>query len=253
MKPIEIKGTKIGEGMPKICVPIMAKNDAEVLEQAKAILSSKAEIVELRVDWYEDCLVAEKVKELLAKLREVLPEYPIIFTFRTKAEGGERDIEFEIYANLLNAVADTKLIDIIDIEVFKNGDVKTLIANIQGKGMQVIGSNHNFAMTPEKEELVKRLRHMRTLGVDIPKIAVMPQSEKDVEILLDATKETATNLDCPIVTMSMGELGVVSRIKGEVYGSSVTFGALCKASAPGQIPVDELKSMLEKIHCVEKA
>lgn len=253
MKPIEIKGTKIGEGMTKICVPIVATNNTEILEQAQMITSSKADLVEFRVDWYEECFVIERVKELLVKLRGVLSEYPIVFTFRTKEEGGKREIDFETYANLLKEVADTKLIDMIDIEVFKNGDVQALIAEIQRKGVRVIGSNHDFSATPEKEELVKRLCYMRELGVDIPKMAVMPQSQKDVEVLLDATKETSERLDCPIVTMSMGELGVVSRIKGEIYGSAVTFGSLGRESAPGQIPVDELKSKLEKIHCSEKA
>lgn len=252
MKPMNIKGNEIGKGMPKICVPIVATNNAEILDQAKVITSSQADLVEWRVDWYENCFDIEKIKDILAQLREALPEYPIIFTFRTKAEGGEREIDFETYAEVLKAVANTKKVDIIDIEVFKEGDIKTLIKEVQNKGVRVIGSNHDFARTPEKEEIVKRLYFMRELGVDIPKIAVMPQSEEDVESLLEATQEAEQSLDCPIVTMSMGTLGVVSRIEGEKYGSTVTFGTIGKASAPGQIPVDELKSMLEKKHCEEK-
>lgn len=250
MKPIEIKGIKIGEGMPKICVPIVGETKQEILSQAKDIKNSLADLVEWRVDWYGECMNAEAVKEVLALLRDELPTYPIIFTFRTKAEGGERDICYENYAMLLKDIACTKKIDFIDVEIFKEANIRPLIREIQGEGIKVIGSNHNFVKTPEKEEIIRRLCYMQEVGVDIPKMAVMPQSQEDVGVLLEATKEMSLRYaKCPIVTMSMGNLGIVSRIEGERYGSAITFGTMGKASAPGQIPVEELKSMLEKIHC----
>lgn len=75
---------------------------------------------------------------------------------------------------------------------------------------------------------------MQDMNADIPKIAVMPQNRKDVLTLLAATEEMATNYaDRPIITMSMAGTGVISRLCGEVFGSSMTFGAAKKASAPG--------------------
>ena len=100
MKPVEIKGVRIGEGMPKICVPIVARTEVETLEQAKQILQSKTDIVEWRVDWYEKGSDKECVKALLSQLRKEMENTPILFTFRTKAEGGESEIAFEKYANL---------------------------------------------------------------------------------------------------------------------------------------------------------
>jgi 3-dehydroquinate dehydratase-1 len=205
------------------------------------------------VDWYNECLDVKKITEVLASLREELDQYPIIFTFRTKAEGGEKEICYEDYAKLLSDMAHTKAMDFIDVEVFKDANIKSLIREIQAQGIKVIGSNHDFAKTPEKEEIVKRLCYMQELEIDIPKIAVMPRCEDDVTILLEATREMSTKYaDRPIITMSMGELGQISRTEGELYGSSMTFGSIGKASAPGQIPAAELKSMLEKIHYVEK-
>ena len=47
----------------------------------------------------------------------------------------------------------------------------------------------------------------------------------------------------PIVTMSMGKLGIISRLSGEIFGSSITFGTISdKVSAPGQIGIKELKN-----------
>lgn len=54
--------------------------------------------------------------------------------------------------------------------------------------------------------------------------------------------------DTPAITMSMGKDGVISRLCGEVFGSCVTFGSHEKASAPGQMQMDDLKTVLEKIH-----
>lgn len=49
---------------------------------------------------------------------------------------------------------------------------------------------------------------MQELGADIPKIAVMPQSRKDVLTLLSATEEMASKYaDRPIITMSMSATG----------------------------------------------
>jgi 3-dehydroquinate dehydratase-1 len=90
---------------------------------------------------------------------------------------------------------------------------------------------------------------MQDMGADIPKIAVMPTCKKDVLTLLAATEEMATDYaDRPIITMSMGGTGVISRLVGESMGSSMTFGAAAKASAPGQIGVKELDVVLETIH-----
>ena len=87
------------------------------------------------------------------------------------------------------------------------------------------------------------------MGADIPKIAVMPQTKKDVLTLLSATEEMASDYaDRPIITMSMAGTGVISRLCGEVFGSSMTFGAAGKASAPGQIGAEKLHQALQIVH-----
>ena len=87
------------------------------------------------------------------------------------------------------------------------------------------------------------------MGCDILKIAVMPNSKQDVLTLLSATEEMyRAHAHQPLVTMSMGGQGVISRLCGEVFGSSMTFGAVGQTSAPGQIPMERLNSMLEMLH-----
>ena len=87
------------------------------------------------------------------------------------------------------------------------------------------------------------------LGADIAKIAVMPRNSSDVIELLSATNEM--NQKCreiPIITMSMSGIGVLSRVAGEIFGSAVTFGAVRKPSAPGQIGIGDLNSILKVLH-----
>ncbi|MBF1357436.1 MAG: type I 3-dehydroquinate dehydratase, partial [Megasphaera micronuciformis] len=100
-----------------------------------------------------------------------------------------------------------------------------------------------------KEEIESRLIGMKKLGAHVAKLACMPQSAKDVLTLLAATEQVKSQYpDEPIITMSMGKLGAVSRISGEVFGSSLTFGSAKKASAPGQIEVTVLQKILETLH-----
>lgn len=249
MKTVKVKNLTIGEGIPKICVPIVGVTKEEILEEARTVAGLPADLVEWRVDWFEDALVEDKVVAVLQELREALGEIPILFTFRTKNEGGEKSIAQERYVSLLMCAAKSKLVDLIDVEVFFGDFIRQLIVDVHNTGTKVVGSNHDFAKTPPKEEIINRLKAMQEMGADIPKLAVMPQCEEDVEILTGATKEMVERYaDRPIVTMSMGELGKPSRIEGELFGSAITFGSAKKASAPGQIEVIALRKHLEEIH-----
>ena len=250
MNPVVVRNVKIGEGIPKIIVPIVGVTRDDIVNEAKTFDSIPVDVVEWRVDWYEDVFDTEKVKETAAALREALGDIPILFTFRTSKEGGEKAIEDADYAALNKAVAADGNVDMIDVEVFTGDEiVKDIIDSAHACGVKVVASNHDFFKTPEKDDIVGRLRKMQELGADIPKIAVMPQNKKDVLTLLAATEEMSSEYaDRPIITMSMAGTGVISRLAGEVFGSSMTFGAAKKASAPGQMGVADLNTVLDLLH-----
>ena len=87
---------------------------------------------------------------------------------------------------------------------------------------------------------------MQELGADIAKIAMMPKNMSDVYRVMAVTSDI--NLDIPVISMSMGKMGMISRIAGELYGSSVTFGCAHAASAPGQLNASDLSDILGIIH-----
>lgn len=253
MHTVKVRNLIIGEGIPKICVPIVGETEDEILHMAQELAGSDADLAEWRMDWFDSVSDIECVKEVLLKLRGILGEMPLLATFRTKQEGGEKDISYELYANLLRAVADTKATDIIDVEARIDKEVVGLIAELKERGVTVIGSKHDFDKTPSREGIVAELCDMQEAGAEILKMAVMPHTKKDVLTLLEATEEmNRTHAKCPVVTMSMGELGKVSRVAGEAFGSAITFGALQKTSAPGQISVEKLKKVLKILHDGER-
>jgi 3-dehydroquinate dehydratase I len=250
MNTVKVKNLIIGQGMPKICVPIVGKTKQQIVTEASSLSNTHVDVVEWRVDWFDHAEDIEKIKEVLKDLVAALNNIPLLFTFRTQKEGGEREINSEAYAKLNKAVAESGLVDLIDVEVFAGDEiVREILESAHANGAKVIVSNHDFNKTPSKEEIIYRLRRMQDLGADIAKIAVMPKCKLDVLELLEATVIMSEKYaDIPIITMSMSSMGVMSRLAGEVFGSALTFGMAKKASAPGQVGVEDLYGVLQLIH-----
>lgn len=250
MNTVKVRNVEIGSGVPKICVPIVGVTKEDIMAEAKSFDNIPVDVVEWRVDWFENVFDFSKVKDTLKDLRAVLGDTPLLMTFRTSKEGGEKSIEIDDYAMFNIKVAETGYVDLIDVEVFTGDDVvKKIIAGAHNAGVKVIASNHDFNKTPDKDDIISRLRKMQDLGADILKIAVMPTNKKDVLTLLAATEEMYSDYaERPIITMSMAGTGVISRLCGEVFGSSLTFGAAGKASAPGQMGVNDLSTVLALLH-----
>ena len=254
MNPVIVRGVNIGEGIPKICVSLTAKTKAELLEDAAAIVgdevaSSVIDIVEWRADYFVGPIEGQvRPIEGLPELRQIIGDKPLIFTYRTANEGGMGAIDSS-YESLLKASIDSGFVDLVDVELLIGDETATqLIAYAHANGVKVIASNHDFEGTPKLEDILIRLQKMQKLGADILKIAVMPKNMKDVLTLLEATVIMSEQYaQCPLVTIAMSDLGAITRVTGEVFGSSITFGTLGKLSAPGQIAAPELSDMLLRV------
>ena len=245
---IQVRNITIGEGLPKICIPLTDTDFDSLKQSAQTLLSSPCDFVEWRADFYNGFRDEKQRTETLRMLRETLGDLPILFTIRTKEEGGQADISVEEYTNINLAVTESGLADLVDVELMKGDDVMTTIAAAANPSVKIIASRHDFAKTPSEDEIVESLCKMQTLGADIAKYAVMPTCERDVLALLSATLTMKEHHNStPIITMSMGRLGALSRICGTLSGSAVTFGTAGSASAPGQLPADILKTFLEAL------
>ncbi|TSO25589.1 type I 3-dehydroquinate dehydratase [Lactobacillus sp. LL6] len=241
---VKIRNIILGEGLPKIAVPNVGSNEDEILTSAKNILAAKPDLMEWRIDYYSDGIKNHNTLISTAKkLREVVGELPILVTFRTKNEGGVFELDENQYLDLVKEVIKHRLGDAVDIELFHDElRVKELVKLAHNYNVVVIMSNHDFEKVPAKDVIEFRLKKMAKLGADIPKLACMPHSARDVLRLLAATNEVSQEIDNPLITMAMGDIGKVTRIAGQVFGSSLSFGAVGKTSAPGQLSIEDLRN-----------
>ncbi|MDF4188368.1 type I 3-dehydroquinate dehydratase [Ligilactobacillus salivarius] len=249
MRIVKVRNIEFGIGRPKIAVPITGKSSDDIVKQAETIISSNnADLIEWRIDFFDQVEDAEKLVETAKKLRQVMSEMPLLTTFRTHFEGGVKKLSEEEYFDICRVLIKEKATDLLDLELFrKTSKLKEIIAEAHENNIYIIMSNHDFDKAPATSELERRLTLMKTFGADIAKIAVTPNSARDVLNLLLATDNMKYKLNCPLITMAMGDLGKVTRISGEVFGSCLTFGTVGDASAPGQIESTNLKGILDTL------
>ncbi|AXG39446.1 type I 3-dehydroquinate dehydratase [Enterococcus gilvus] len=248
MKTVTVDHITIGDGLPKIIVPMVGNTVEELEKEAELIHTLDCDLVEWRIDFFEQVSNFQAVASLSHNLKAIL-EKPLLITFRTKNEGGVFDLSESDYFELYKTIISNGNLNLLDVELFMpEKQVNELIDLAHKNEIKIIMCNHDFQKTPKKEEIIHRLRSMQDKGADICKIAVMPTASEDVLTLLDATREMyETYAQVPLITMSMGALGMISRVSGQVFGSAATFGSATTASAPGQVPVVELRKMLETL------
>lgn len=154
IKPVTVKGVTIGEGIPKICVPIVGETLSQLAEEASSLKTLDLDVVEWRVDFFKDVENIDQVIEALTMIREILTEVPIVFTFRSAKEGGNKKVSTAYYFALNQAVIETGMVDIIDVELFTEGqDIRTLIKAAHLHNICVIVSNHDFFRRLQKKKL----------------------------------------------------------------------------------------------------
>ncbi|MCL2454181.1 MAG: type I 3-dehydroquinate dehydratase [Micrococcales bacterium] len=238
---------EIGTGVPALVVPVCARDAASLVAQAGTVLDAAPDVLEWRLDHLADVTPAAVVRAGRALAEAV--DVPVLATFRTAAEGGEREIDPMGYLELYRALVAERLVGAVDVEIGRGEAVVTeMVATAHAASVVVVASAHEIDRTPSSEEIVARLHAMAACGADLCKMAVMPTSAEDVLTLLAATAEASVRIEQPIITMAMGGLGVVTRLAGEVFGSAATFGMVSRASAPGQVDAVALRGVLDLVH-----
>ncbi|HGM3463335.1 TPA: type I 3-dehydroquinate dehydratase, partial [Clostridioides difficile] len=132
-RKVQVKNITIGEGRPKICVPIIGKNKEDIIKEAKELKGVCLDIIEWRVDFFENVENIKEVKEVLYELRSYISDIPLLFTFRSLAEGGEKVISKDYYTTLNKEISSTGLVDLIDVELFMGDEVIDEVINFAHK------------------------------------------------------------------------------------------------------------------------
>ena len=238
-KAVELPGVTLGEGMPKVCVPVMGA-DARALRAAADAARAQADLIELRLDSVSPEMDAARLRAACRTVREAAQGTAILATMRTARDGGAGDADAARYEALLVMLA-------VELSVGEAAFSRIARAAHEA-GMPVIGSCHDFEKTPDAEEMAARLCRMAALGADVCKIAVMPRNRRDVVALTAACAQADDALTQPIIAISMGEMGMPTRICAEAMGSCLSFGTAGAASAPGQMEAGALREALTLVH-----
>lgn len=196
----------------------------------------------------------------------------VLVTLRTRSQGGGLDLDRSGYRAVLGALAEGYLEgaglrrpDAVDVEAYcadlyvpggrdleeARADLRLLAGLVHRAGLDVVASCHDLSGTPEEDETMDLLIDMQDDGADVVKLAATPHDAVDVARLLNATACAREILSVPLVTMSMGEQGAVTRVAGGVFGSALTFVLVpgpdgsWTPSAPGQLPIESVRAVHE--------
>jgi 3-dehydroquinate dehydratase I len=246
-RPIILGGKPLAGGrLPAICAPLVTRTGAALAAEAAAVAAKKPDLLEWRVDFFEAIADTGAVVAAGQAIRRHAAGLPILFTRRAQREGGQPIAlsEPQVLA-LYEAVAASGAVDAMDFEMGNAAaDVAQVRALTRMHRLPLVLSFHDFQSTPSAEHLQARFAQAHRLEADIAKVAVMPQSVADVHRLLGATLQASEALPIPVISMAMGGLGAVSRLCGGVFGSALTFAVGSAASAPGQMPIEDVRAAL---------
>ena len=245
-RPLRLaRGTlEVGQG-PLACAPLVGRDEAALHAELERVLAAGPDLLEWRIDHFAPIADSARVRAFASELRARAASLPIVLTRRSTREGGQPiALDEDAVLDLYEAVCRDGQVDLIDLELSSEprhwGRAREFA---RACDVRMIGSFHDFARTPSRAELVGRFAAMHAGGADIAKVAVMPSDLRDVLTLLDATLEASAALPLPLISMSMGPLGALTRLCGWLFGSSVSFVVGAEASAPGQLPVEDLRAV----------
>lgn len=246
-RPIALAGQPLAAGrLPAVCAPLVATNRQALLAEARQVVARQPDLLEWRVDFFEAIADTDEVLAAAAALRLAAGGIPILFTRRARREGGQPiALDEPRVVALYQAVCASGQVDLVDFEMANEAaHVAQVRAAARAHRIALVLSFHDFQRTPPAAALAGRFAQAQALGADVAKLAVMPAAMEDVHLLLGATLQASRSLAIPVVSMAMGPLGAVSRLCGGAFGSALTFAVAGAPSAPGQMPIEDVRAGL---------
>lgn len=224
-----------------VCLTYKNLNTKETLKNLSKITSG-CDAVELRVDLLESHdldFVAEQVGLLRTHC-----ELPIIFTIRTKSQGGAfADDDYEKIESL-TMLAFKMGISYVDMELsLPEGLVATLLS--KKKFTKIIGSHHDFSgnFKWDNSEWENKYQFASNSNVDIIKFVGTALDFND-NYMLENFRNAHKNK--PLIAINMRRFGQLSRIVNPLL-TPVTHPLLPNSAAPGQLSIKQINQSLSMI------
>ncbi|TLG81401.1 type I 3-dehydroquinate dehydratase [Vagococcus zengguangii] len=230
-----------------ICVPLVGRTRDDILQQLPQIVDVRPDLIEWRIDYYENYQVIKEVAELLSDIRLQWGNRPLLLTLRTKNEGGQAEISPEDYLSLLIQYVTQLDLDLLDIEMMSVTDASELKAVLKNKNTTPVISYHNFYETLTEGATINLLKQMKTDYPDaIYKCAQMPKTFEEVLMIMAVGKKIGSKQ--PLIMVAMGELGKITRVLTKSMNNLVTFASVTQSSAPGQLEIHILRDLMAQLN-----
>ena len=245
---VRVGDVTLGEGIPKLCVPVMGHTLEEIRAAAARAAQAGADLMELRMDSLSPMPSQEEARAACAAAREG-GGLPLLFTLRTARDGGAGDTDAVAYEALLTGLVRSGCCEAVDCELSVGDEAFVRIAQAaRAAGVALVGSSHAFHVPEDLEMPARWLARQAALGADVCKAAVMAgnrvQALEAAWRMARAGEETGR----PYIAIVMGAEGALTRAACECVGSCLTFASAGEASAPGQMDARALRGTLALIH-----
>jgi 3-dehydroquinate dehydratase type I len=199
---------------------------------------SSADMLEIRLD----CLEKYAGADLLRKITK-----PLIVSCMPASEGGKFSGTEEERINILFEAV--QYADYVSLELSTKKELRErIIYEARIRDTKIIATYHDHKKTPKIKEIKEILKKEKKMGADIAKVAFQAKDYGDVMTLMGVLLENDVGI--PIIAISMGEYGKISRILGPLLGSYLTFASPAKGqeAAPGQLTVEELHTVFDMLN-----
>lgn len=242
---VTVKGKVFGGEKLLECIPVISKNREALICDMTQVASHNPDIIEWRIDWLERL---DDNKYVTAAMKDIVPivgNIPILLTFRHISEGGAKEEPQQVRLDVIRTACEMGIADIVDVEMANPSDfIEEVKSIVRQNNVKLVISTHDFSATPPEEEILDRIKTSKEMGADIAKVCYLPGDFQDVLRVARATyRARAGECLIPLITVSMGALGGITRVMGREIGSDLSFLSAAGASGPGQMNIEDYRQM----------
>lgn len=222
------------------CIPLTSGTEEMLWNEIDHALDQNPDYIEWRRDYFLEDAYALEI-EYLKKIKEKLGETGLIYTFRNKREGGFCQVEEKERLKFIDICAKSGTAAYIDIELESSDAFLVAVKELTRKNNTgLLISHHDFEKTYSEKQIVDIFNRMNAKGADVLKLAMYAQNKEDVQRLVAVVSAYGLKFEAPIIAISMGEAGCISRIIPDILGGSLTYASGAESTAPGQMTVREI-------------
>ena len=221
--------------LPRVCVAVIGSDATEMATKAEALVRDNS-FLEFRLDYLsKPGLALPRIK----RFTESHPGTVVIATCRRAASGGKFRGSIASQLDILNRAAAAGC-QLVDLELQTVSKCKpALLQKLRGRAALIL-SFHDFRATRKLDETLEK---MLAYPADFYKIVTTAATLSDnVAMIKFLAREGDRH---SLISMCMGEQGIVSRVLGVRAGSVFTFASAGagEETAPGQVTAQELRSV----------